>query len=88
MSTNDFQKQNDFPYSLTKSDKHKTDFKYQNFPLYMYKIKDITKLIKFMSKNYGIIWLYIVILDYSIQLNVTIIQSEPFKTKVYKSPCP
>lgn len=54
----------------------------------MYKIKDITNLIKFMSKHYGIICLYIVIFDYSIQLNVTIIQPEPFKTKVYKSPCP
>lgn len=54
----------------------------------MYKVKDITKSIEFMRKNDGIIWLYIVIFDYSIQLNVTIIQSEPFKTKVYKSPCP
>lgn len=54
----------------------------------MYKIKDIPNLIKFMSKHYGIICLYIVIFDYSIQLHVTIIQSEPFKTKVYKSPCP
>lgn len=53
----------------------------------MYKVKDIIKLIKFMRKNYGIIWLYIVIFDFLIKFNVIIIYFELFKIKVYKLFC-